>query len=151
MAKVRKRNNNIKRYQVQAENSVSGLAFGMLPDAEQRKVECWRLSTGKIYPVGPTVARAMGECHFKFAFCLLVISIESNGKERYISEFERMAAPYRHVSLVDYLNERHGCMMKAEEAKGNKVVGAGWLCVPVPKLSDDELYEKMLDILTADC
>lgn len=150
MAKLRKKNNPVKRYEAQARCAVNGLCFGMKPGDTSGLVDCWKLSTGKLYKVGQSVAWALSECHFKFAFVLIVVSKESNGKERVVVEFDRMAAPYKHSDLIDYLNARHDAIMDNEKARGNEIVGAGWMACPVPKLDDDDLIQKMVDILTGE-
>jgi len=122
MAKPRKKNNPVKRYEAQARCAVNGLCFGMRPGDTSGKVDCWKLSTGKITPVGPTVAKALGDCHFKFAFLLVVISQEANGKQRIVTEYNRVAAPYKHSDLVHYLNDKHDAILSKEVERGNDVV-----------------------------
>ena len=146
---VRKKHNPLKRYQVQAEAAVSGLCFGILPKAERAEVIAYRLDTGKMQKVGPSVARALAECRFKFAILLTVESVENNGKGRTVTHYERLASAYRHDQLIDHLNAAHDAMLDDEKRRGNEVVGAGWLTVPVPKLPDDEIESLMLEILQA--
>lgn len=146
---IRKKHNPLKRYQVQAEAAVSGLCFGILPKAERAEVIAYRLDTGKMQKVGPTVARALAECRFKFAILLTAESVESNGKERTVTHYERLAAAYRHDSLIDHLNAQHDALIDSERKRGNEVIGAGWITCPVPKLPDDELESLMLKILQA--
>lgn len=144
---VRKKNNPVKRYEAQARCAVNGLCFGMKPGDTSGKVDCWRLSTGKITPVGPTVAKALGDCHFKFAFLLVVISKEANGKQRIVTDYNRMAASYKHSDLVHYLNAEHDAIIDKEIERGNDIISAGWLAVPVPKMDDDLLIQAMKSVL----
>ena len=146
---IRKKHNPLKRYQVQAEAAVSGLCFGILPKAERAEVIAYRLDTGRMQKVGPTVARALSECRFKFAILLTVDSVESNGKERTVTHYERLASAYRHDQLIDHLNDTHNSLLDEEKRRGNEVVGAGWMTCPVTKLPDDELEKLMLEILQA--
>ena len=146
---IRKKHNPLKRYQVQAEAAVSGLCFGILPKAERTEVIAYRLDTGKMQKVGPTVARALSECRFKFAILLTVESVESNGKERTVAHYERLASAYRHDQLIDHLNDAHNSLLGEEKRRGNEIVGAGWMTCPIPKLPDDELERLMLKILQA--
>lgn len=146
---VRKKHNPLKRYQSQAEAAVSGLCFGILPKAEIAEVIAYRLDTGKMRKVGSTVARALSECRFKFAILLTVESVESNGKERTVTHYERLASAYRHDQLIDHLNDAHNRLLDEEKRRGNEVIGAGWMTCPVPKLPDDEIEILMLKILQA--
>ena len=146
---VRKKHNPLKRYQVQAEAAVSGLCFGIKPDADRKEVVAYRIDTGKIQRVGPTVAKALSDCRFKFAILLTVESVEGNGKERTVTHYERLAAAYRHDQLIDHLNDAHNELLDEEKRRGNEVVGAGWMTCPVPKLPDDEIERLMLEILQA--
>lgn len=121
----RKQHNPLKRYQTQAEAAVSGLCFGITPGAEKQEVIAYRLITGKEQNVGPTVARALADCRFKFAILLTVESVESNGKTRTVTHYERLAAAYQHSDLIDHLNAEHDALINAELERGNNVVGAG--------------------------
>ena len=143
---VRKKHNPQKRYQVQAEAAVSGLCFGMLAGVDDNLVVAYRLSTGLPQKVGPTVAKALSDCCFKFAILLVVTSVEGNGKERTVTHYERLASAYRHVDLIDHLNSEHDALIQSEKDRGNDVTGAGWMVCPVPKLPDDELERLMLAI-----
>ena len=40
-------------------------------------------------------------------YCLTVESVESNGKERTVTHYERLASAYRHDQLIDHLNDAH--------------------------------------------
>ena len=146
---IRKKHNPLKRYQVQAEAAVSGLCFGILPRAERAEVIAYRRDTGNVQKVGPTVAKCLSECRFKFAILLTVESVESNGKERTVTHYERLASAYRHDQLIDHLNAAHDELLDEEKRRGNEVIGAGWITCPVPKLPDDELESLMLKILQA--
>lgn len=121
----------------------------MRPGDESGFVIAYRLKDGAEAKVGPTVAKALGDCCFKFAFVLVVVSEEKNGKERLVSHFERLSSAYRHSALVDHLNAEHDAIMDAEKAKGNEIVSAGWLAMPVPHGDDDLLFEQMLKVLEA--
>lgn len=146
----RKPHNPLKRYQTQADAAVSGLCFGILPGADRVEVIAYRMATGKQQKVGHTVARALSECRFKFAILLSVESIESNGKSRTVTHYERLASAYKHSDLIDHLNIERSTLIDAETERGNKVVGAGWMTCPVPKLPDDEIERLMLYILTSE-
>lgn len=147
MASKRKKNNLVKRYELQSQLALSGLVFGQKPGDTSGMVDCWSVKTLKPYKIGPSIGWALAECHFKFAFLLMVISKESNGKERIVTEYDKMAAPYMQADLIDYLNARHDAIIDNEKARGNDVISAGWATCPVPKLNDDELMQRMVDIL----
>jgi len=142
----RKPHNPIKRYQRQSEAAVSGLVFGMKPGDDSGLVMAYRLKDGKPAAVGPSVAKALGDCCFKFAFVLVVVSKESNGKIRTVTHFERLKSAYRHSDLINHLNVQHDAMLEAERAK-NEIISAGWLCCPVPHNDDDLLFQQMVSIL----
>jgi len=145
--KKRKPHNPIKRYQRQSEAAVSGLVFGMKPGDDSGLVMAYRLKDGKPAAEGPSVAKALGDCCFKFAFVLVVVSKESNAKERLVTHFERLSSAYRHSALIDHLNEQHDALMSLERRRGNEVVSAGWLACPKPHNDDDLLFERMVIIL----
>lgn len=147
--KKRKPHNPLKRYQRQSEAALSGLCFGMKPDEQSGHVIAYRVKDGKEQAVGPNIAKALDTCCFKFAFCLTVESKESNGKLRTVSHFERLSSAYRHSALIDHLNGLHDAMLSVETARGNEVLGCGWLAMPVPAGDDDLLFEQMLSILEA--
>lgn len=147
--KKRKPHNPLKRYQRQSEAALSGLCFGMKPTDDSGYIIAYRLKDGKEPAVGPNIAKALDSCCFKYAFCLVVTSTESNGKIRTVSHFERLSSAYRHLALIDHLKGLHDAMLDSESAKGNTVTGAGWLCCPVPHGDDDLLFEQMLSILDA--
>ena len=71
----------------------------MKPGDESGFVMAYRLKDGKPAAVGQSAAKALGDCCFKFAFVLVVVSKESNGKERLVTHFERLKSAYRHSSL----------------------------------------------------
>lgn len=144
----RKKHNPVKRYETQARLAVTGLCFGVKPYQPTDDVDCFDLKTGIKVPVGPSIAWALSECHFNFAFLLLVVSAESNGKYRFITDYDRVAAKYKHSTLVDYLNSNHDAIIDEEKRRGNKIVGVGWLACPVPKYDDDYIIERMRSILT---
>lgn len=143
----RKPHNPLKRFQRQAEAALSGLCFGMKPGDESGFVIAYRLKDGAEVKVGSSIAKALGDCCFKFAFVLVVVSKEKNSKERLVSHFERLSSAYRHSALVDHLNAEHDAMLDAEKAKGNEIVSAGWLACPAPHGDGDLLFEQMLSVL----
>ncbi len=145
--KKRKPHNPLKRFQRQAEAALSGLCFGMKPGDESGFVIAYRLKDGAEVKVGSSIAKALGDCCFKFAVVLVVVSKESNAKIRTVSHFERLSSAYRHSALVDHLNVEHDAMLGAERAKGNEIVSAGWLAMPVPHGDDDLLFDEMLAVL----
>ena len=144
--KKRKPHNPLKRFQRQAEAALSGLCFGMKPGDESGFVIAYRLKDGAEMKVGATIAKALGDCCFKFAFVLVVVSKESNAKIRTVSHFERLSSAYRHSALVDHLNEQHDLILEAEAAK-NEIISAGWLACPIPHGDDDLLFDEMLAVL----
>ena len=147
--KKRKPHNPLKRYQRQSEAALSGLCFGMKPTDDSGYVIAYRVKDGKEQAVGPNIAKALDSCCFKYAFCLVVTSTESNGKIRTVSHFERLSSAYRHSALINHLNDLHDTMLDSERDKGNAITGAGWLACPVPYSDDDLLFEQMLKILEA--
>ncbi len=146
----RKPHNPLKRFQRQAEAALSGLCFGMKPGDESGFVIAYRLKDGKSVRVGLGTAKLLNECEFKYVFLLVVNSKEKNGKDRCATQFERLKVRYLHSDLIDHLNAQIDAILDAEKAKGNEIVSAGWLAMPVPHSDDDLLFEQMLGVLTGE-
>jgi hypothetical protein len=143
----RKAHNPVKRYEVQARAALSDVALVMVLGVDDNHVTPYRLKTASKIPVSMTVAKALTDCCFKFAVLLVVWSVENNGKQRTVTHYERMASPYRHLALIDHLNEQHQALIGQEKERGNNVIGAGWVIVPVPTMTNDELEEKMMRVI----
>lgn len=144
----RKPHNPLKRFQRQAEAALSGLCFGMKPGDESGFVIAYRLKDGAEVKVGPTVAKALGDCCFKYAFLLTASAVESNGKVKTKTDYQRMKSPYRHSDLIEHLNESHDLIIAQATTGGNKLQSAGWLACPVANQPDDVLERLMMSILT---
>lgn len=145
----RKPHNPLKRYQRQSELALSGLCFGMKPDEQSGHVIAYRVKDGKEQAVGPNIAKALDTCCFKFAFLLTASAVESNGKVKTKTDYQRLKSPYRHSDLIEHLNESHDLIIAQATAGGSKLQSTGWLACPVPNLPDDVLERLMMSILTS--
>lgn len=148
MKKRTKKNNPAKRMQVFIDASLSGLCFGIKSGAKSKAVECYKMKDGTIGRISKAAETALINCRFNFAILLVVDSVESNGKERTVTNYERLQNPWRQSELVDYLNSIQTQMINDELKKGNEVKAAGWMICPIPSQPDDDIYQMMLDITT---
>jgi hypothetical protein len=143
----RKPHNPTKRLITQCQIAVKDLALSMVQSWHEKGVELRKYETGKPIKIGQSVAQALDRCAFKWAILLIVYAQDANGKRKFITDWQRLAAPYRHCDLVEWLHKEHSAMIRNCKAA---VVDAGWIALPVPPAYQDETTEAALvDKLTA--
>lgn len=144
--KKRKNNCNLKRLLVQTRLAVADLALKMRLNSAEKCVDVIKYKTGAPVAIGQSVATALDSTQFRWAVLLTVYAKESNGKDKTITKWVRLAAPYRHGELTDWLRAEY------QEMVGNckaEVIDAGWVALPVPpKFVSDVEEERLIDQLT---
>ena len=135
-----------KRLITQSVIALKGLALRMRLSEHEKGVDTINLKTGRHEPITQSVATALDRTALKWGVLLAVHAVESNGKEKTVVEWHRLAAPYRHSDLTDWLRVNHQAMIDNCKAK---VVDASWIALPVPPVFVDDVAESMLvDSLT---
>ncbi len=143
--KKRKNNCNLKRLLVQTRLAVADLALKMRLNSAEKGVDIVKYKTGVPVAIGQSVATALDSTQFKWAVLLTVYAKESNGKDKTLTKWVRLAAPYRHNELTDWLRGEHQEMIDNCKAE---VVDCGWIALPVPpKFVSDEQEERLIDNL----
>ncbi len=141
----RKNNCNLKRLLVQTRLAVADLALKMRLNSAEKGVDIVKYKTGAPVAIGQSVATALDSTQFKWAVLLTVYAKESNGKDKTLTKWVRLAAPYRHNELTDWLRTEHQEMIDNCKAE---VIDAGWIALPVPpKFVSDEQEERLIDNL----
>lgn len=140
----RKAHNPTKRLITQSKIAVSDLCLVM--SFANELVECVKYKTGKIVGISQSVAQALNKTAFEWYVILAVYCLESKGKQKLVTQPLKLTAPYRHDQLTDYLREAHQKMQDECESK-MKVVNAGWVAVPVPYASPEEMDLDLIKIL----
>lgn len=144
---IRKKHNMAKRLQTMAQATLKDVAIVMSLSATEGKYIAFNTKGGHVFIPGRATARTIAGCTFKWSYLLVVWSTESNGKERMITEFQRMAAPYRQETIMPYLNEVHTKLIHQEQDRGNAVFDAGYVAMPVADPDDDKAYSIMINAL----
>jgi hypothetical protein len=146
---MRKRHNQTKRLITQSVIALKGLALRMRLSEHEKGIDTLNLKTGKHEPITQSVATALDRTALKWGVLLAVHALESNGKEKTVVEWHRLAAAYRHSDLTDWLRVNHQAMIDNCKAQ---VVDASWIALPVPPQfvddeKEDELIGKLKDLL----
>ena len=146
---TRKPHNATKRLITQSVIALKGLALRMRLSEHEKGVDTFNVKTGKHEPITQSVAAALDRTALKWGVLRAVHAVESNGKEKTVVEWHRLAAPYRHSDLTDWLRVNHQGMLDSCKAK---VVDASWIALPVPPAfvddaKEDELIGKLKDYL----
>ena len=108
----RKPHNPTKRLITQCQIAVKDLALSMVQSWHEKGVELRKYETGKAIAIGQSVAQALDRCAFKWAILLIVYAQDANGKRKVITDWQRLAAPYRHCDLVEWLHKEHSAMIR---------------------------------------
>ena len=140
---IRKKHNLAKRLQAIANATLKDVAIVMSLSATDGKCV---LVDAKKRTVGiptPTMRDTLAGCAFKWTVCLVVRSVESNGKERTVAEYQRMASPYRQEALIDYLNACHAELVAQERARDNDITDAAFVYMPVGRLPEEAMVSLM--------
>jgi hypothetical protein len=119
------------------------LSLTMKLSEVDKGVDVINYKTSKPEAVGQSVAQALDRTAFKWAILLVVNAVESNGKSKTLTKWTRLAAPYKHSALTEWLRKEHGDMI--DDCKGKcEVVDAKWVAVPTPPAFVDDLTEQIL-------
>jgi hypothetical protein len=119
------------------------LALTMKLSEAEKGVDVINYKTSKPEAVGQSVAQALDRTAFKWAILLAVNAIESNGKTKTLTKWTRLAVPYKHSALTEWLRKEHGDMI--DDCKGKcEVVDCGWIAIPTPPAFVDDLTEHIL-------
>jgi hypothetical protein len=106
-------------------------------------VDVVNYKTSKREPIGQSVAQALDRTEFKWAILLVVNAVERNGKSKTLTKWTRLAAPYKHSALTEWLRVEHQAMI--DDCKGKcEVIDASWVAVPTPPAFADDLTEQIL-------
>ena len=139
----RKPHNATKRLITQSTIAMRNLALTMRLSQHAKGVDVINVKTGKPEPVSQSVATALDATCFKWGVLLVVYAIESNGKHKTLTKWTRLAAPYRHSALTDWLRVEHQQMI--DDCKGKcEVVDAAWIAQPTPPAFVDDVTEQIL-------
>ncbi len=138
----RKPHNQNKRLITQSIIAMRNLALTMKLSEVDKGVDVINCKTSKPEPVGQSVAQALDRTAFKWAILLVVNAVERNGKHKTLTKWTRLAAPYRHTDLTEWLRTEHQAMI--DDCKGKcEVVDAGWVAVPTPPAFVDDVTEAL--------
>lgn len=143
----RKRHNPIKRIIAQNKFVVNDLALSLRQsdvDAGRIETQTRKFPSGRPVNIGPTVAVALNTTAFRWAVLLIVWSLESNGKDRVVTKWIRLASDYHQAELDQWLRNHHDAMIRAEDVKGNRYIDCGWVGLPVPPAYVDDATDELL-------
>ncbi len=139
----RKPHNQNKRLITQSIIAMRNLALTMKLSEVDKGVDVINYKTSKPEAVGQSVVQALGRTAFKWAILLVVNAVERNGKTKTLTKWTRLAAPYKHSALTEWLRVEHQAMI--DECKGKcEVIDAGWVAVPTPPAFVDDVTETLL-------
>ena len=139
----RKPHNATKRLITQSIIAMRNLALTMRLSQHEKGVDVINVKTGSPEPYGPSIVTALDTVCFKWGILLVVYAIESNGKRKTLTKWTRLAAPYRHSALTEWLRVEHQQMI--DECKGKcEVVDAAWIAQPTPPAFVDDVTEQIL-------
>jgi hypothetical protein len=117
------------------------LTLKMRLSEAERGVDVLNYKTNTPEPIGQSIASALDRTAFKWTILLTVYAKESNGKLKTLTKWTRLAAPYRHSALTEWLRVEHKDMIDNCKAE---VVDAGWCAIPTPPAFVDDLTEQIL-------
>lgn len=138
----RKPHNANKRLITQSTIAMRNLALKMRLSEVDKGIDAINIKTGKIEPITQSVAAALDRTCFRWGILLTVYAVERNGKSKTLTKWTRLAAPYRHTNLTEWLRTEHGEMIN--ECKGKcEVIDAAWLAVMTPPAFVDDLTEAL--------
>jgi len=139
----RKPHNQNKRLITQSIIAMRNLALTMKLSEVDKGVDVVNYKTSKPEPVGQSVAQALDRTAFKWAILLVVNAVERNGKTKTLTKWARLAAPYKHSALTEWLRVERQAMIN--DCKGKcEVVDASWVAVPTPPAFVDDVTETLL-------
>ena len=135
----------IKKYNPRKSNDitvnqlVTNLALMVSLDKADGKVNGFDMKNNRVMVSIPKLlADVIGYHHFVWTIVLVVHSLESNGKERTVTELVQSPFPACHTELITSLNSQHQSMIANEKARGNDPYNAAWVAYPqkLGKLSE---------------
>lgn len=139
----RKPHNPNKLLITQSIIAMRNLALTMKLSEADKGVDVVNYKTSKPEPVGQSVAQALDRTAFKWAILLVVNAVERNGKHKTLTKWTRLAAPYRHTDLTEWLRVEHQAMI--DDCKGKcEVIDAAWIAVMTPPAFVDDVTEQIL-------
>lgn len=139
----RKQHNPNKRLITQSIIAMRNLALTMKLSEVDKGIDVINYKTRKPEAIRESIAQALDATAFKWAILLVVNAVESNGKSKTLTKWTRLAAPYKHSALTEWLRVEHQAMI--DDCKGKcEVVDAGWVAVPTPPAFVDDLTEQIL-------
>jgi len=131
-----------KRLITQSIIAMRNLALTMKLSEVDKGVDVINYKTSKPEPVGQSIAQALDRTAFKWAILLVVNAVERNGKTKTLTKWTRLAAPYKHSALTEWLRKEHGEMI--DDCKGRcEVIDAGWIAVMTPPAFVDDVTEAL--------
>lgn len=138
----RKPHNQNKRLITQSIIAMRNLALTMKLSEVDKGVDVINYKTSKPEPVGQSVAQALDRTAFKWAILLVVNAVESNGKSKTLTKWTRLAAPYKHSALTEWLRVEHQAMI--DDCNGKcEVIDAAWIAVMTPPAFVDDVTEAL--------
>jgi hypothetical protein len=139
----RKPHNPNKRLITQSIIAMRNLALTMKLSEVDKGVDVINYKTRKPEAIRESIAHALDATAFKWAILLTVYAVERNGKHKTLTKWTRLAAPYRHTDLTDWLRTEHAEMIN--DCKGKcEVVDCGWIAVMTPPAFVDDVTEQIL-------
>jgi hypothetical protein len=139
----RKPHNQTKRLITQSIIAMRNLALKMRLSEAGKGIDAINIKTGKIEPITQSVAAALDRTAFRWAILLTVYAVERNGKSKTLTKWTRLAAPYRHTDLTEWLRTEHQAMI--DDCKGKcEVIDAAWIAVMTPPAFVDDVTEQIL-------
>ncbi len=132
-----------KRLITQSIIAMRNLALTMKLSEVDRGVDVINYKTSKPEAIRESIAQALDVTAFKWAILLVVNAVERNGKSKTLTRWTRLAAPYKHSALTEWLRVEHQAMI--DDCKGKcEVVDASWCAVPTPPAFVDDVTEQIL-------
>jgi hypothetical protein len=137
--KKRKQYNSLKKNIAAARAILKHtLVLMSLRDTDGKAI-CWCMKKGQGFTPCPLSVTAIKNYRHRWTFLLVLRSLEKNGKERIVTEYQRMAADYLQADLVGHLNDAHQRLIAEEKSRGNEIIDAAWAASPVALLDGDAL------------
>jgi len=132
-----------KRLITQSIIAMRNLALKMRLSQHEKGIDAINIKTGRVEPITQSVAAALDRTSFRWGILLTVYAIERNGKHKTLTKWTRLAAPYKHSALTEWLRKEHGEMI--DDCKGRcEVIDAGWIAVMTPPAFVDDVTETLL-------
>lgn len=139
----RKPHNPNKRLITQSIIAMRNLALKMRLSEAERGIDAINYKTRKPEAIRESIAKALDVTAFRWGILLTVYAVERNGKHKTLTKWTRLAAPYRHTDLTEWLRKEHGDMIN--DCKGKcEVIDAAWVAVPTPPAFVDDVTEQIL-------